>query len=126
MDIGAREIRKWHTEPPPVGRGWADIGYHYVIRRNGMLEAGRDINHHGAHTVGHNKGSIGICLVGGVAKDGKTPTPNFEPQQWDALKDLLRHIKSVYPSATIHGHNEYANKACPSFDVGKWVKTEGL
>jgi N-acetylmuramoyl-L-alanine amidase len=116
MDVGAVEIRRWHVQ----GNGWSDIGYHGVIRRNGVLESGRSLNEPGAHTSGHNKDSIGICLVGGVMEDGKTPEANFTPEQWATLERTVGDLLRKYPNATVHGHNEFAAKACPSFDVQKW------
>lgn len=117
QDIGAKEIREWHVK----GCGWKDIGYHFVIRRNGVVEDGRPVEQVGAHVAGHNANSIGICLVGGIDATGK-PEANFTPEQWKALPRLLRVLKAQYPKATIHGHNEFAAKACPSFDVQKWLK----
>lgn len=117
QDIGAKEIREWHVK----GNGWKDIGYHFVIRRNGVVEDGRPVEQVGAHVAGHNANSIGICMVGGIDAAGK-PEANFTPEQWKALPRLLRVLKAQYPKATIHGHNEYAAKACPSFDVQKWLK----
>lgn len=133
MDIGAAEIRRWHTDPPPKGRGWADIGYHFVIRRDGTVQTGRDTDHDGdiyeevgAHVEGYNKNSIGICMVGGKAHDGK-PEDNFTMKQFQSLETLLRVIKADYPKATIHGHREFNHaKACPSFDVQEWLKGKSL
>lgn len=128
MDIGAKEIRVWHTAPEPQGRGWKDIGYNWVIRRDGTIENGRDLDHDGdvfeeigAHTAGYNAHSLGICMVGGINYKGQ-PDSNFTPAQWKALERHVRMLKSRYPKATIHGHNEFAAKACPSFDVQKWLK----
>ena len=122
MDVGVKEIRDWHIK----GNGWSDIGYHGVIRRDGTLESGRPIDQPGAHTSGHNKDSIGICLVGGVKEDGKTPESNFTAAQWDTLKRVIHDLLQKFPNATIHGHNEFAAKACPSFDVQKWLASEGI
>lgn len=122
MDIGAKEIREWHTK----GNGWADIGYHGVIRRDGTLESGRPMDQPGAHTSGYNANSIGICLVGGVKEDGKTPEANFTPEQWATLRRVVLDLRKKHPNATIHGHNEFAAKACPSFDVQKWLASEGI
>ena len=116
MDIGVNEIRKWHTN-----RGFTDIGYHFVIRRDGTIEDGRDIDKVGAHVAGYNTGSIGICMVGGVDAAMKAED-NFTVEQWRSIRNLLRILKADYPKATIHGHNEFANKACPSFDVQKELK----
>lgn len=112
-DLNAKEIRKWHMEPP---RNWSDIGYHYVIKRDGEIEDGRPLDKAGAHCYGHNESSIGICLVGGVDETNRAHD-NFTKQQWRSLGSLLRVCKADYKSATIHGHNEFAAKACPSFDV---------
>ena len=117
MDIGAKEIREWHIKQ----RKWSDIGYHYVIRRNGELEDGRPLEIAGAHTQGHNAHSIGICLVGGI-NDARRAENNFTPEQWRTLERILRFLKSSLKGITIHGHNEFAKKACPSFDVQKWLK----
>lgn len=124
MDIGAKEIRHWHVDE----RGWDDIGYHFVIRRNGVVEDGRDLDGDGdifeevgAHTAGYNQNSIGICMVGGRSKADTTEN-NFNNVQFTALERLLRIIKIEYPKATIHGHREFSHKACPSFDVQEWLK----
>ena len=66
MIVGADDIRKWHK-----ARGWSDIGYHYVIKRNGVTEKGRDITRVGAHAKGHNEDSLGVVLIGGIDEDGK-------------------------------------------------------
>ena len=116
MDIGVKEIRNWHTN-----RRFTDIGYHFVIRRDGTIEDGRDIDKVGAHVAGYNTGSIGICMVGGVDAAMKAED-NFTVEQWRSIRNLLRILKADYPKATIHGHNEFANKACPSFDVQKELK----
>lgn len=121
-NVGAKEIRQWHVKD----NGWSDIGYHGVIRRDGTLESGRSLDTPGAHTSGHNKDSIGICLVGGVKEDGKTPEANFTPEQWATLRRVVLDLRKKHPSATIHGHNEFAAKACPSFDVQKWLASEGI
>ncbi len=121
MDVGAGEIRKWHRD-----RGWSDIGYHYVIRRNGWIEKGRDDAVPGAHVAGHNKRTIGICLVGGIDEDGH-PEPNFTEEQFKELRDLLNELLVKYDLVedAIVGHRDFpgVGKACPSFNVQKWWKT---
>ena len=112
-DIGAAEIRQMHVQI----NGWSDIGYHYVIRLDGSIEKGRDDNITGAHCMGQNTGSLGICYIGGLKKDGKTPCDTRTRQQKKALLSLLQCLHARYPSATVHGHNEFSNKACPSFIV---------
>jgi len=120
MDVGVKELRAWHIE-----RGFKDIGYHHVIKRNGEIEEGRHIDLVGAHCKGQNTGSIGVCMVGGVDEHNR-PESNFTSEQWRTIENYARIFKASFPYATIHGHNEYANKACPSFDVQEWLKKEGL
>lgn len=117
MNIGRKEINEWH-----LNKGWSGIGYHYVIRRDGSVELGRDIEEIGAHAEGYNSVSVGVCLVGGV-NDKKIPEANYTEAQWKTLVTLLKKLKKKYPSARIIGHNEVAKKACPSFNVQKWLST---
>lgn len=112
QDISVETIKDWHLK-----RGWSDIGYHYVIDINGVLHTGRPIERTGAHCKGHNTGSIGVCYVGGVEADGKTPKDTRTKEQKAALDNLLYLLTDIFAGATIHGHNEFASKACPSFDV---------
>lgn len=123
LDIGATEIRKWHKD-----KGWSDIGYHWVIRRNGKLEPGREQDLVGAHCMGVNSRSVGVCMVGGVKQsDGKTPEDNFTPEQYKTLLTLITKLKKQYPSAKVVGHNQFeTSRGCPSFDWRKWVKENKL
>lgn len=105
-------IRRMHIRE----RGWSDIGYHYVVYLDGTIHEGRNVNISGAHCTGHNTHSIGVVYVGGLAKNGK-PKDTRTPAQKAGLLKLLRQLKQLYPKATIHGHREYANKACPCFDA---------
>jgi N-acetyl-anhydromuramyl-L-alanine amidase AmpD len=114
------EIKRWHVQD----RGWSDIGYHFLIDRDGKVVAGRPLQTVGAHTQGHNTGTIGISLFGG---HGSAATDaffeNYTPQQDKALRDLITHLRASYPTITkVSGHNEYAAKACPGFNVPKWYK----
>lgn len=113
-DYTVEDIDRWHRQ-----RGFAEIGYHYVIYRDGSIHAGRAEEKIGAHCIGHNRKSIGICYIGGVDKDGKTPKDTRTPEQRKALFQLLKMLKKKYPSASIHGHRDFAKKACPSFDATK-------
>ena len=106
------EIRKWH-----LARGFSDIGYHFYIDLYGEIHKGRDISKIGAHCKGHNRNSIGICYCGGVEADGKTPKDTRTTDQRRALVAVLRTLKAMYPNAMIHSHNDFANKACPSFNA---------
>jgi N-acetylmuramoyl-L-alanine amidase len=111
-------IRSWHVD----GRGWSDIGYHFYIDLYGEIHKGRDIAKIGAHCKGQNRNSIGICYCGGVEADGKTPKDTRLDCQKEALIAVLRTLKAMYPEAVIHSHNDFARKACPSFDATEEYK----
>ena len=111
-DYSVGDIDRWHKS-----RGWQCIGYHYVIYRDGSVHTGRPVTQIGAHCTGHNANSIGVCYIGGGAADGKTPKDTRTPQQREALRRLVTDLQKQYPGATVHGHREFAAKACPSFDV---------
>ena len=113
-DYSVDTIRQWHLQ-----RGFSDIGYHYIIYRDGSIHIGRDESIIGAHCTGHNTNSIGICYIGGCASDGKTPKDTRTEAQKNSLLKLLSELKKKYPKAVIHSHKDYANKACPSFDATK-------
>lgn len=113
-DYTVAQIRQWH-----LARGFSDVGYHYVIYRDGSVHRGRPETQVGAHTTGYNPHSIGICYIGGCAPDGKTPKDTRTPAQRAALIRLVAELRRQYPAATVHGHNEFAAKACPSFNVQK-------
>ena len=111
-EVSVDTIRKWHVE----GNGWSDIGYHFIVHQSGKVDIGRDIERSGAHTKGLNSRSIGICYVGGV-DDKMKPKDTRTENQTDALRYLVMDLLESYPGATLHGHNEFSNKACPSFNV---------
>lgn len=137
MDIGLAEIDRWHR-----ARGFFKVGYHFIIRRDGTVEVGRSIDEPGAHAVGYNSVSIGICLVGGVARipdaDGKPdadgprwdliPENNFTPEQFTALKALVGGLKHQHPNAEVLGHRDLpgVRKSCPSFPIRQWMIERGI
>ncbi len=127
----AATIRRWHTDPPPKGRGWKDIGYHYVVlggRRtsrvayapadDGWIELGRDLDRDGdvgeeigAHTLEVNRSTLGVCLIGNLAAD-------FTPRQIATAAGLVAGLCMRFGLSAdqVRGHNEYpsgAHKACP-------------
>lgn len=116
MDVGADRIRKWHK-----ARGFDDIGYHFVVTRDGWIEEGRRVDYVGAHCKGQNSRSVGICMVGGVNGAGK-PENNFTIGQFKACQELIVSICSWYDIKELAGHNEYSSKACPSFEVSEFLK----
>lgn len=105
--------------------GWAGIGYNYYIDLNGNIWEGRPVDCVGSHTTNKNSISVGICYCGGLDKNGK-PKDTRTPKQLAAMIWLCRMLHAKYPNATFHGHKEFANKACPCFDVKTWVKTFAL
>lgn len=113
-DFTVKDIKSWHLQ-----RGFSDIGYHYVVYRNGSVHAGRAESKPGAHCTGHNANSIGICYIGGCASDGKTPKDTRTNAQKAALVKLLKQLRVKYPNAKIYPHYKFANKACPSFNAEK-------
>ena len=123
QDIGAKEIRSWHK-----AKGWRDIGYHFVIRRNGAVEKGRAVDAIGSHVKGYNAASVGICLVGGLNNDTYAPESNYTPAQWSALKTLVAAMVKKYPAAKVLGHRDFPKvaKACPCFDAKPWAAKNGF
>jgi hypothetical protein len=116
----AREVRQWHLD-----RGFKDIGYHWLIDRDGTVVKGREESAIGAHVKGRNSNSIGICLFGGhgSSKDD-TFDENFTPEQDTALRQLIAEIEQRHTIEKVSGHNEYANKACPGFNVSSWLNAK--
>lgn len=108
------EIRRWHVEQ----RGWRDIGYHWVIDRDGKRAPERSETEIGSHVEGHNRGTIGTCLLGGYgAKADDQFESDFTPVQREAVVRLIVEIKARTAIRTVSGHNDYAVKACPGFQV---------
>ena len=106
-------IRDWHVKE----RGWSDIGYHYIVELDGKVISGRPVERAGAHVKGYNRSSIGICYVGGMTKDMKSPKDTRNKEQLESLERLLLELKVKYPKAIIRGHNDFSTKACPSFNA---------
>ena len=112
------EIRRWHVQD----REWKDIGYHYLIDRSGQIATGRPLEQIGAHVAGHNTGTIGIALFGGHGSaETDDIADNFTVAQEITLRDLIADLRKRFPTIkTVSGHNQYAAKACPGFDVPDW------
>ncbi|MDO5647361.1 N-acetylmuramoyl-L-alanine amidase [Paracoccus sp. (in: a-proteobacteria)] len=120
QDITAADVRNWHK-----GQGFNDIGYHYFIRRNGLVEPGRPESVTGAHVRGHNPNSIGICCAGGLNR-GTGPdvgVDNRTDAQKTATVNLLKDILTRYPDAQVVGHKDLVPTQCPGFDVRSWWAT---
>lgn len=108
------DIDRWHRQ-----RGFNSVGYHYVIYLDGSVHAGRPVDKIGAHCLHHNNHSIGVCYIGGLASDGKTPKDTRTEAQRRSLRALLASLRQKFPQAVIHGHRDFAAKACPCFDATK-------
>lgn len=117
QDISTETIRGWHVNE----RGWSDIGYHFVVLLDGTVDKARPVERQGAHVRGHNKGSIGICYIGGCDAD-MNPKDTRTDLQKDSLTELISYLMDSYEDATLHGHNEFSSKACPSFNVKEEYK----
>lgn len=119
MDIGAREIGQWHVRD----NGWAAIGYHFVIRRDGTIEAGRPHDAVGAHAALVNSESVGVCLIGGKGKPGLF-SDHFTAEQALSLVVVLKELQAIYPDTQVLGHRnvDNAGKTCPNFDMVTWWK----
>ncbi|NAZ91648.1 N-acetylmuramoyl-L-alanine amidase [Vibrio toranzoniae] len=110
QDVHVADIRRWHKK-----RGWRDVGYHFVIRRNGDVELGRPLSQTGAHVKGHNKGNIGVCMVGGCNSELQ-PEDNFTLAQRKALFGLVTALQEQFliSDENVKGHKDWGvNKACP-------------
>jgi len=124
QNIGAGWINDLH-----ISKGWTEIGYHFVIRRQpsawGIIEyGGRMLNEQGAHVYGFNDKTIGICLVGGLKEGTEEPEMNFMDAQFTALKNLLSTLRLIFPDVIIQGHRDFpnVNKDCPCFDVKSFLR----
>lgn len=112
-DVTAADVDRWHRQ-----RGFRCIGYHFIIRLDGRIEPGRPVAEVGAHCSGHNAGSIGVAYVGGLDAAGN-PCDTRTPAQRRALVELINELVKEYPRARVHGHRDFAAKACPCFDATK-------
>ena len=114
----AQDIHLWHK-----ARGWAGIGYTYVLLDSGELQQGRGINYTPAQAKGYNKGAIAICLIGGM-NDKMIATENaFTVDQLLVLPNILKKLKKMYPKAEILGHRDlkYVLKSCPCLEVSDYT-----
>tara|TARA_R100000234_G_scaffold46829_1_gene27988 strand:+ start:11045 stop:11464 length:420 start_codon:yes stop_codon:yes gene_type:complete len=107
-DVDMETIKQWHVED----NGWSDIGYHFVIKRNGIVQIGRPIQIPGAHVKGKNSVSVGVCLVGRT---------EFDERQFSALRDTVQLLLRLYPDSKVVGHHDIDDsKTCPNFNVAEW------
>ena len=91
------------------GRGWGDIGYHYVIDPAGRVWEGRPLSWQGAHVKNQNPGNIGICMLGNY----EDQRPNT--QQLESLESFVSRLMRTHGVALreVYTHREFAPTACP-------------
>lgn len=128
MRVDRERIKGWHLK-----RGFSDIGYHFLVERDGTVVNGRDLDGDGlvleeigAHVAGYNSKGIGICWIGGTMEDNhKKAEDNRTPEQMITLKNLTQELADIYPKAIIKGHRDFPGvaKSCPSFDVKEWCES---
>lgn len=124
-DVTIDDIRQWHRK-----RGFRDVGYHFVVYRDGTVVEGRPLEQVGAHVKGHNRHSVGICYIGGLSAIGEIKDTRTDAQKV-ALRELLKDLKRRYPKARVCGHRDLSPdrngdgiisdyewlKACPCFNA---------
>jgi hypothetical protein len=114
QQASAQEIFRIQTDHQGPQKGWADIGYHYLIDRSGRIWEGRPMRFQGAHADGdHNRGNIGVCLLGRFVRGGDGQAPSDE--QSVALERLLRHLcrSHAISSGAIYFHRRFKATECP-------------
>lgn len=126
-------IKAWHTLPPPRGRGWSKVGYSKLILLSGMVHPFVQENEdefvdefeitNGA--LGINSVSMHICYVGGIDKY-LNPKDTRTDEQKSVMKRVVLEILAKWPDLKVAGHYHFANKACPSFNVEKWLESIGV
>jgi hypothetical protein len=122
-----QEIDSWHRQRgfkrQPEWRArqnstLTSIGYHFVVYTRGVVATGRHIDEVGAHAVGYNATSLGICMVG---------RDQFSIEQWNALKSLVESLQAKYSGARVVAHHDLnKDKTCPNFDVAEWLRAGRL
>lgn len=110
-EVDIEAVRSWHTLPPPKGRGWSDVGYHYFIKKDGIIQIGRLETEIGAHVRGVNTNSLGICLAG---------RSSFNREQYHSLERLYKdlYLRHDIKPRDVYGHYEFTkDKTCPNINM---------
>lgn len=133
-EVSSAEIRRWHTSPPPGGRGWKQVGYTDMIHLDGRVE--RLVNNNEDANVdpweitngakGYNSVSRHVVYVGGLASDAKTARDTRTAAQLRTMTAYVKSFHQRFPDVKIIGHNQVAAKDCPSFDVPRWLRSIGI
>lgn len=133
-EVTSDEIRRWHTSPVGEGgRGWRQVGYTDMIHLDGRIERLVPNNEDGLvdpweitnGVKGKNSVSRHIVYVGGLSPRWR-PADTRTPEQLEAMRGYVLDFHRRHPSVKICGHNDLADKPCPCFNVGSWLKTIGL
>lgn len=132
-EVSADEIRRWHLSPPPQGRGWKQVGYTDMIHLTGIVERLAENNEDNIvdsfeitnGVAGYNSASRHIVYVGGVSKRG-VASDTRTAAQIDSLTRYVKEFIARFPEVKIAGHNQFAPKACPSFNVPAWLQSIGI
>ena len=115
-DYDIDDIRKWHLQ-----RGFSDVGYHFVIYRNGIIAKGRSLSIQGAHTLGHNDDSVGVAYIGGIDATGKAKDTRTVAQKV-SMRALILYLRLRYRISNVMGHKQCSHTECPSFDSEKYAR----
>lgn len=117
-DVKAATISQWDQAK------FGQTSYHWVVELDGNKVNTLPDTVRGAHVGGHNTGNVGVCYVGGVDKNNKAPKDTRTAAQKQSLLDIITMYRKRYPALIIRGHRDWPGvaKACPSFDVGAWLK----
>lgn len=132
--ITPETVRRWHIAPPPAGRGWSVVGYsdlilidgsrHQYVRHNNDIWI--DSNEITNGVKGMNSVSRHVCYVGGLTSDGSKPENTMTPDQSKTLQKIINECLQYAPQIQIAGHNQFGNKACPSFFVPEYLRGIGI
>lgn len=131
-EVTSDEIRRWHTSPPPEGRGWKQVGYTDLFHVNGGIERLVDNDEDDQvdtfeitnGVAGHNSVCRHIVYAGGMTPDNSKPFDSRSLMQKESMKKYVKDFMSKFPQAEVVGHRDLdPNKACPSFDVREWLNT---
>ena len=132
-EVSADEIRRWHLSPPPAGRGWKQVGYTDMIHLTGIVERLAENNEDNIvdsfeitnGVAGNNSVSRHIVYVGGLNRNNEAQDTRTAAQA-SALERYVKEFLEKFPDVKVAGHNQFASKACPSFDVPMWLKSIGI
>jgi N-acetylmuramoyl-L-alanine amidase len=132
--VDAATIKKWHTSPPPAGRGWKKVGYSDLVLIDGKRH--KFVSHNGDQWVdaeeitngvaGVNSVSRHVCYIGGMDAKAMKPKNTLTAAQGVTLRSIIEEVLAYAPDILIAGHNQFDTKACPSFWVPDYLRSIGV